>query len=512
MRQLVRGGASGAVVVTGPPGMGRTTFLKNVLDCANPRRDEIILLDSAHERPFTTLRNSCLPSMPDSMTVREAAEMIAGRAPGRRLIIAADDGHRMDYSSLLVFRELVRRRLALFIVTRPAPSSRLNTADPTTCLGHERDTQTVTLLPLNAAEVADMLSETAGAPVPRSVAEAAHAATGGNPGLVRALAPAAGIAGSAITPPPREAYPGMRQLVHAARDAWHELAIGRAETLCRFALRCGARDEIAPIWAMLLLLDGRAGECMTFLESPGSPGREAPHLVIVRALALALGLGQPSEACELLLAAADDSGQPAVLHAFRAWLLAVCDRAGNARRVMADVSRGDHMSALFIHAANAALAQSDGQHAESVFHLRRAIAVAESADGDFPWIRPYLRASLIGSLTLCDRAKEAASAAQHFHAHEPSSGWKIAVSLNSLFSRNVPVSQFPGTEESSAFSAHCPCGKSEASPYGQQICARSHTRSCNAGVAIAPHKHGSPNVVAGTLTINGHETLIGHKA
>lgn len=495
VRRLVRSDASGSIVVTGQPGMGRTAFLKSTLDCADPHRDEIVLLDSTHERPFTTLRHNYLPSMPDSMTVRDAADMTAARARGHRLVIAADDGHQMDYSSLLVFRELVRRGLALFIVTRPAPSSRLNTADPTTCLGHERDVQTITLLPLSVSEVAEVLSEIMGEPAPRSVAEAAHAATGGNPGLLRALVPAAGIAEDVTAPPADGTYPGIPRLVHAARDAWHELALSRAETLCRFALRCGARDEIAPIWAMLLLLEGRTGECMSFLESPGAPGREAPHLVMVRALALAFGFGQASEACELLLAAASDPDQPAVLHAFRAWLLAVCDRAGNARRVMADISRGDHSTALFIHAANAALAQSDGQHAESVFHLRRAIAVAEAADSDFPWVRPYLRASLIGSLTLCDRVKEATSAAQNFHAREPSSGWKVAVSLDSLFSRSIPVSQFPGAEGSYAFSPHCPCGKSEASPYGQQVCARSNTRSCSMEVAISSYKRSAPNLL-----------------
>jgi hypothetical protein len=494
VRQLVRGTTSGSVVVTGQPGIGRTTFLKSALDYADSQRDEIVLLESARGSPFTTLRDSYLASIPNSVSVSDAAKIIARRASGRRLIIAADDGHLMDYSSLFVCRELVHRHHALFITTRPSPSSRLNTADPTTCLAHERDTQTITLLPLSVTEVAQVLSEATGELVPQSIAEAAHAATGGNPGLLKALASATEISGGKAPSPPGETgYPGLPQLVRAAREAWLGLAISRARVLCRLALQCGAREEVAPIWAMLLLLDGRADECLTFLQFPRPREREAAHLLMTRALALAFGFGQMSEANDLLLSAAGDHDKSTILHAFRAWMLAVGGCADNSRRAIADISRGDHSTALFVHAANAALAQSRGEHADSVFYLRRAIASAETASGgDFPWIRPYLQASLIGSLTLCDRAKEAVSTAQQFHAHEPSSGWKIAVSLNSLFSRSIPASRFPGEGASLAASGapgYCSCGRSWSSPYGQQACARSHTRASDPEAAIAPHGH-----------------------
>lgn len=489
VRWLVRGTASESIVVTGPPGVGRTTFLKSALDYADSQRDEIMLLESTRETPFATLRNTYLPSIPHSISVAEAADRAAARADGRRLIIAADDGHLMDYSSLLVFRELVRRRLALLVVTRPSPSSRLNAADPTTCLAHEHDTETITLLPLSVAEVAQVLSESTGELVSRSVAEAVHAATDGNPGLLRTLASTADITGDATPPPGESGYPGLERLVHTAREAWRDLAMDRARVLCRLALQCGARDEVAPIWATLLLLSGRAEDCLAFLESLGPREQEPPDLLTARALALAFGRGQMSEANRLLLSAASDHEQPAVLHAFRAWLLAVGGCADNAKRVMDDVTRGDHATALFVHSANAALASARGQHAESVFHLRRAIASAETASCGFPWIRPYLQASLIGSLTLSDRGKEATSTAQYFHGHEPSSGWDVAVSLNSLFSRSVPASQITPAGTALDFIGNprqCTCGKS--SPYGQQECARSHTRTCGPEARIATRK------------------------
>lgn len=491
VRWLVRGTASESIVVTGPPGIGRTTFLKSALDYADSQRDEIMLLESIRDTPFATLRNAYLPSIARSASVPEATDAAAARAGGRRLIIAADDGHLMDYSSLLVFRELVRRHLALLVVTRPSPSSRLNAADPTTCLAHEHDTETITLLPLSVGEVAQVLSEATGELVSRSVAEAVHAATDGTPGLLRTLASAADITGDTTPPPGGAGYPGLEQLVRTTQAAWQDLAVARAMVLCRLALQCGARDEVAPIWATLLLLEGRTEECLTFLETLGPREQEPPDLLMARALALAFGRGQMSEANKLLLSVASGHEQPAVLHAFRAWLLAVGGCADNAKRVMDDVTRGDHATALFVHSANAALASSRGLHTESVFHLRRAIASAETASGGFPWIRPYLQASLIGSLTLSDRGKEATSTAQYFHGHEPSSGWKVAVSLNSLFSRSVPAFQLAPAGTPFDFIGNpkqCTCGRSASSPYGQQECARSHTRTCGPEAGIAAHK------------------------
>ena len=85
-------------------------------------------------------------------------------------------------------------------------------------------------------------------------------------------------------------------LLNSSSAAWRRLALDRTDGLCRLALGCGAREEIAPIWAMLLLLRGRTQECMAFLESLDVAGQMPLWLAAVRALALALGFGRADEA------------------------------------------------------------------------------------------------------------------------------------------------------------------------------------------------------------------------
>jgi hypothetical protein len=359
-------------------------------------------------------------------------ETSVSQGTGRRFVIAVDDVHLMDYSNLLVLRNLVSRGLALLLVTRPHVSGRLNEQDPSSCLAHDRDAQTITLLPLSVPEVAVTLARAGGAPVSRSAAEAVRAATAGNPSLLGAL-----VATTMAAEASRAAYPGLAQLVAATWDAWRRLALDRTDLLCRLALRCDARDEIAPIWAMLLLLRGRTHECMAFLESLDVAG-QTPPLAVVRALALALGFGQADAASGHLLASASSDGKPPeFLLAFRAWVLVISGQGATVANALADLSRKDRTTALFVHAAKAMHAELRGQRTESVFHLRRAIASAETSSDDYPWIRPYLQASLIDALMLCGRGKEAVSAARRFHAHEPSSGWEIAASLDALIANQA---------------------------------------------------------------------------
>src|ERR1700722_143169 len=290
VHRAILGRERGTIVVTGEPGMGRTTFLACAVGCAYPERDEIVLLNSSCEAQFATLRRGSRPSPPESATTRDVVETSVSQGTGRRFVIAVDDVHLMDYSNLLVLRNLVSRGLALLLVTRPHVSGRLNEQDPSSCLAHDRDAQTITLLPLSVPEVAVTLARAGGAPVSRSAAEAARAATAGNPSLLEAL-----VATTMAAESSRAAYPGLAQLVAATWDAWRRLALDRTDLLCRLALRCGARDEIAPIWAMLLLLRGRTHECMAFLESLDVAG-QTPPLAVVRALALALGFGQADAA------------------------------------------------------------------------------------------------------------------------------------------------------------------------------------------------------------------------
>jgi hypothetical protein len=331
-------------------------------------------------------------------------------------------------------------------------------------------------------EVAATLAQASGGAVSRPAAEAVHAATGGNPTLLGALvAKVTAVEASGAT------YIGRAQLVAATWDAWRRLALDRTDRLCRLALRCGVRDEIAPIWAMLLLLRGRTRECMVFLDSLDVAGQVLPRLEVVRALALALGFGQADKASGHLLASASGDGNPReFLLAFRAWVLAIVGQGATGADALADLSRKDHATALFVHAAKAMHAELRSQRTESVFHLRRAIASAEAGGEDYPWLRPYLQASLIDALMLCGREREAMSAAQRFHAHEPSSGWEIAVSLDSLITGKAsgPRLSPDGELRSASVHAmdslpHCMCQQLHPSWQATRDCARSHTRSCD---------------------------------
>jgi hypothetical protein len=344
VRRAILGRETGTIVITGEPGIGRTTFLACAVGSADPARDEIVLLNSSSDPSFMTLRRNSLPRRPTSAP--DVAATALSRRTGRRFVIAVDDVHPTF--------------LGAFVATTVVAGS------------------------------------------------------------------------SGVT------YPGLAQLVGATQDAWRQLSLGRTEVLCRLALHCGARDEIAPIWSMLLLLRGRTRECLAFLGSLDFAGQMPPRLAVVQAMALAFGFGQVDEASGHLLASASSDGRPPeFLLAFRAWVLAISGRESTVTNALANLSRQDRTTALFVHAARAMQSDLRAERGESVFHLRRAIASAEADGDDYPWMRPYLQAVLIDALIVCGRVKEAVSAARRFHAHEPSSGWEIAASIGALMANQA---------------------------------------------------------------------------
>lgn len=474
VRQAILSRRTGSIVVTGEPGMGRTTFLARALTYTDPGLDKIMWLTPSSDTPFATLRAGDGWVLPDSVTAKEAVEMVADILDSRRLVVAVDDAQLMDYSSLFVLRGLVRRKKALLLVTRPLLSGRLNSTDPTSCLAHDRDTRTIMLLPMSMGEVSSTLARVAGGRVSVPLAEAAHAVTKGNPSLLRALVVQTQVA-PAVRAKADGRCLGVEQMVEAAWEAWRSLALERAERLCQLAMRCGAAEQVAPIWAMLLLLRGHVAECTEFLKPLVIVRSLSPRLAVVHALAIALGSGHLADASDFLLASASHTGKATgFLLAFRAWILAVGGQEALATEALMEISRSDRETALFVHAAKAVLAELGGQRNESVFHLRRAIASSEGSSDDYPWIRPYLHASLIDALMLCGRVKEAASVAQNFHAYEPSSGWDIAVSLDTLIKRHEFVSDDPCKDESGS----CTCRSACSGKNVNQNCARSHTRVC----------------------------------
>jgi hypothetical protein len=432
--------------------MGRTAFLARVLGCADPRTDDVIALRPAGNAPLAALRAGYPRPLPGKGAARALAAALTRNASGRRLVLAADDAHLMDDATLSVLQQLAVGGGALLLVSRPLAADRPSRPDPTAWLAHLRSTQTVTLLPLTVAETAaeiagrteiaertEITGCDGGGQLTRTAVEAVHAAARGNPSSLRAL-----LDVLFASPPCQATAPGredirfaVRQnLVVAAWEAWRECTVDRADELCRLALRCGEAEAVAPIWGMLLLLRGHPGECLDFLGPHGGGRQVPPRLAIVRALAQTLDDGQPDEAGVLLLSLSGGSEAAEFLLAFRAWLLANAGRDLAVRNALADLDRTDHATALFIHATRAVLAELSGEHHKSVFHLRRAIASAETSSDDFPWIRPYLQGALIDALMSCGRVKEAVSSAQRFHAHEPSSGWQVAVSMHTLIAKH----------------------------------------------------------------------------
>jgi len=239
---------------------------------------------------------------------------------------------------------------------------------------------------------------------------------------------------------------GVPELITATMLAWQRLAVDRVDQLCKLALWCGADDQIASIWPLLLLLDGHPGEAMEFLDSLADGVLVAvPQLALLRAMTLAFGFGQVLAAAEYLLAVASRGvGVPGLQLAYRAWLLAVSGYAAEASAALAGISRGNRETALFVHSARAAVARLGGHASETVFHLRRAVAIAESCLDTCPWMWPYLKSCLGDALIFAGRASEANSAVASLNpglpvgitapiaATEPESSRYVALSLCAL--------------------------------------------------------------------------------
>jgi hypothetical protein len=448
---------SGPIVITGERGIGRSAVLSRALENVDTGRDTIIRAEPVRGSPFATLR----PFLPDDLPAQArfsdavpiAAQAIVRRSAGRRLLVALDDAHLADQLSLLTLRELSRHRDAVLLITRPITIDAYLGPDPTECLRYEQDIHTVGLSPLGIDEVATLLAGVVRGHVHPATTEALYAATGGKPrllhdfvvgnGLVQSMTRRNGVWRLGQAPPRMPAYvelDGVTRLVDAARQAWQDLAIDRADQLCRLATWHGATQQVAAIRANVLLLRGRAEDGMRFLDSlPSNVLEGSAELILAKTMTLAVGLGDASSADEVLLhATSRNADLRDRLLAYRAWILAVIGRAGKAAEALESINRSDRETAVYMHAARAALALSADLASEAVFHLRRALATAEACPGISPWLAPYLTACLIDAMMLAGRLGEATGLANGFHAGEPGSGWEIAVTLSALVAGRRP--------------------------------------------------------------------------
>jgi len=214
--------------------------------------------------------------------------------------------------------------------------------------------------------------------------------------------------------------------------AWRELALDRADELCRLAAWHGHIGAVSATWASVLLLRGKAADGLRVLDA--NDAQTSARVVITRAMLVGLGLRQVAEAEALLV----DAARTDVVHrerllACRAWLLAVTGSVAAAAIVCETVNpENDREATVFCRATMAARALAAGRAHEAVSYLRRALAAAEGLRDDLPWFAPYLTACLIDALLLAGRISEATAEATEFHAGQHGCGWSIAVAFDSL--------------------------------------------------------------------------------
>ncbi len=464
--------APGPIVLTGEQGMGRTALISRALSRADLRHARIVQVRPAGSAPLSSLRASFPRCVPPSASPDEAARAV-GRGLGAWAVLVADDAHLMDHASVLALRALSRLGDAALLVSHPVRAQPASRQDPTDCLAYERDTLTVLLPPLTVPEVADLAGHFVGGRVREASAEALQAAAGGNPRVLRELLVAEGLAAIMVRrhglwglgPAAPVARAGLgaavaraagarrdadvlrastARLGDAIGDAWQGLAIGRLDQLCRVALWCGASGQVDSIWPFLLLLRGSPEEAVEFVDSLGDAAMAAkPQLALIRAVAMAIGCGQPRAATRFLLAAASGGvGPPGLLGAYRAWLLTVAGEADEAVSALRAIRHGNRETALFVHAARAGVTRLGGNAAETVFHLRRALATAESCRDSCPWMWPYLSACLADALVVAGRGTEVDSVATRLRPRESASGRYVGDILRALAlccERGVPA-------------------------------------------------------------------------
>ncbi|WP_116201229.1 ATP-binding protein [Amycolatopsis circi] len=433
----------GPVLLVGPPGMGRSRLLVEALASAPlSRNDAVLRLEPAGPAPFASLRGLApegfrFTGSPDR-AVATVAEEVAGRLPGKRLVLAFDDAHLADPYTVRVLRHLRNEHGARVLVTAEGSGALPPGPDPLDCLRYDLGARTLRIPPLSADEVARILAETLGGPVRPATAAALHASTGGNPGLLHGmvirdrladdLVPLDGAHQLSPVFPAAQGCPAAEPvtgyLTEAIASAWRRLSLDQTDELCRLAAWHGLAGVVAPVWATVLLLRGQVAAAGYVLDAHADGSSRA---TIARAMVVGLGQRDVSAAATLLTDAAGlDAKHRVRLLACRAWLLAVTGTS----TVFDEADPGDDREAALFSRAAQAIAARRG--ASAVSHLRRSLAAAEGLRAEMPWFPPYLTACLIDALLLAGRISEATAEAAEFHSGQRGCGWNVAVAFDSL--------------------------------------------------------------------------------
>ncbi|MFC0547805.1 hypothetical protein [Kutzneria chonburiensis] len=426
---------SAVVVVAREPGMGRSSLLREAAGrLPGGPATALWLSGRGGDTAFGMLRR-LLPGLgagsPLTEAVRAGARDLYELTEDGRRPIFVDDAHLADHASMLVLRELHRTGRAQLVVTHL--TGRV-TPDPLDCLAYEHDITTVKLASLTPGEVNLVVGGLVDGRVDTATSDALHAASGGNPLLLRELVdrgrlePRDGkwrVAGPVTAGPPLSDAATAR-LADAIRVAWESLDLARVELLCDLATELD--DWARRALATALLLRARPAECLRLLESAPSDRETA----LLRGIAVAFGLRRPDDADHVLA----EAGVPAGM---RAWIAAVGGRTAVASALLAaEPVLHDRGEILFDQAARGLLAMAEMRPWQAIPHIRRAVAADEAGHVDLPWLAPYLRALLIDALLLGGRIGEATAMASGFHAARRSSGWTVAVAISSLAAGPLP--------------------------------------------------------------------------
>ncbi|HEX5400909.1 MAG TPA: ATP-binding protein [Pseudonocardiaceae bacterium] len=418
--------SAGLVLVTGQPGMGRTTMLCLALLRADVGAASMVWVDAAQAgqshalAPFLAGRLGTRPA-----EVSAAAEELA-LVLGHGALLLVDDAHLVDLSSMLVLRELRRGFGARLLLSAPhlGPGP-----DPIDCLRYDRDLVVVDLPPLSDEHVGAMLEHVVARPVRPATAAAVRALTGGCPRRLYDLLVAHGLGariaagdGQPVLPPGWCSGEDTYRLTAAMADAWSVLDLDTVVEMGRLAGELGATGTVVAMHASALLLSGHAAEAERLLAGCADDCRDEDvwcRVIVTRALTWAFGLGRMAAARRMLASSAQRATRRRVrLECYRAWLHALDGNVPDALRCLesAHGGRDDREAGLIASATQAAVALAGGVPADAVAGLRRAMALSDGLRCELPWLDPYLRACLVDALLLAGRGREAASVAAELDA------------------------------------------------------------------------------------------------
>jgi len=183
------------LVVEGPPGIGKTRFIQEVAERADPARCAVLRATATRATmaiplgALAPLLPANLPSTSERLNLlRAAADALLGSSGDRRLVLLVDDAHLLDDISVALLHQLVRFGNAYVLVTirsgEPPP-------EPIVALWASDLIHRIDLQPLTQGEVHQLLTGALGTAVEDATAERLWWSAQGNILLLRELVRAA---------------------------------------------------------------------------------------------------------------------------------------------------------------------------------------------------------------------------------------------------------------------------------------------------------------------------------